>query len=419
MSNFEFLEDVVGINDEGAYCHPYKHTVRGQKGKFSYSFEAHNRDFIPASAEELIALIENGRFDLQGKIRMVPADSTDTKKNGAMRVAFYKGHKPPFASMKPVSTIRGSTDSTEQYWWVNHKQTHLDEYAGGYIWSPKAKRNGGVNETYQNLTKARVGDKIISYAEGVVKAIGVVTKGFAEAPIPKTHWDAADYWSQSGWEVLVEWLPLPTWVRPKNFIDRIAPMLPGKYSPLQQNGDGNQGCYLAAISPELGRLILELAVEVDSSASQLAHELEVEGKEAIETDSLAAADLTETEKEQLTRARVGQGIFRQRVVQVEKRCRLTGVDNLAFLVASHIKPWRDCTNEERLSGDNGLLLSPHVDRLFDRGWISFTNEGTLLVASGAVAVVAAWRLPQEALGGKFNSVQRKFLEHHRKHIFQS
>ena len=49
---------------------------------------------------------------------------------------------------------------------------------------------------------------------------------------------------------------------------------------------------------------------------------------------------------------------------------MTVLERQQFLVASHIKPWRNCDNSERLSGANGLLLSPHVDKLFDRHWIS-------------------------------------------------
>lgn len=313
---------------------------------------------------------------------------------------------------------RESVVCPSRFWWVNHKQTHRDEYAGGYIWSPKATRVGSTKETYKNLTKVCVGDRIISFADGVVKSIGVVTRGCAEAPIPQTHSEAAKYWGRLGWEVLVEWLTLPTWVKPKKFIDRIAPLLPTKHSPLQSNGNGLQGCYLASISTELGELMIDLAVEVDRTASQVVRELQIEAKEAIETEGLAASNLCETEKEQLTRARIGQGTFRLQVAKVEKQCRLTGVDNLAFLVASHIKPWRDCSNVERLCGDNGLLLSPHVDKLFDRGWISFTDEGAVLIAPGADSVVAAWCLPTQALGGKFNSLQKSFLEYHRNHVYQ-
>jgi predicted restriction endonuclease len=55
----------------------------------------------------------------------------------------------------------------------------------------------------------------------------------------------------------------------------------------------------------------------------------------------------------------------------------------AYLIASHIKPWRSANNQERIDGSNGLLLAPHVDLLFDRGLISFTDEGSLLVSPAA------------------------------------
>ena len=82
-----------------------------------------------------------------------------------------------------------------------------------------------------------------------------------------------------------------------------------------------------------------------------------------------------TERDALTKARLGQGLFRHRVSELEPACRVTGLARQEFLVASHIKPWRSCDNSERLSGSNGLLLSPHVDKLFDRHWISFASGG--------------------------------------------
>jgi len=94
------------------------------------------------------------------------------------------------------------------------------------------------------------------------------------------------------------------------------------------------------------------------------------------------------------------------------------VHNLAFLVASHIKPWRVSTNEERLSGSNGLLLSPHVDKLFDRGWISFSDEGEILIAKQAVAIAKAWGIDERITVGEFNLKQRLFLEYHRQKIYK-
>jgi len=85
------------------------------------------------------------------------------------------------------------------------------------------------------------------------------------------------------------------------------------------------------------------------------------------------AEIESTEKDQLIKARKGQGKFRQNVERIEKKCRVTGVVEKNMLIASHIKPWKLSSNIERLDGNNGLLLSPHIDKLFDLGWISFSD----------------------------------------------
>src|SRR5450432_3167081 len=90
--------------------------------------------------------------------------------------------------------------------------------------------------------------------------------------------------------------------------------------------------------------------------------------------------IPDTEREALIVARRGQGLFKQRVMEIESRCRITGVTNPIHLQASHCKPWRDSDNEERLNGENGLLLTPTIDHLFDRGFIGFENGGDLYVA---------------------------------------
>lgn len=77
----------------------------------------------------------------------------------------------------------------------------------------------------------------------------------------------------------------------------------------------------------------------------------------IESKIESDRQLPETEREALIVARRGQGLFKQRVMEVEHRCRIAGVANPIHLRAS-CKPWRDSNNEERLNGENGLLLTP-------------------------------------------------------------
>lgn len=99
-------------------------------------------------------------------------------------------------------------------------------------------------------------------------------------------------------------------------------------------------------------------------------------------DIAAAADLptSPTEREQVIAARLGQGLFRERLLQRWTCCAVTGCVNPRLLRASHIKPWRDSTNEERLNIDNGLLLCAGLDAAFDAGLITFRNDGRILAS---------------------------------------
>jgi len=98
-------------------------------------------------------------------------------------------------------------------------------------------------------------------------------------------------------------------------------------------------------------------------------------------DTDFAPGLTETEREYLRAARIGQGGFRKSLLKRWSGvCPVTGIKNEELLVASHIKPWSACTNRERVDASNGILLSALIDRLFDRGLISFADDGAVLVS---------------------------------------
>lgn len=307
------------------------------------------------------------------------------------------------------------------FWWVNHKQTYSAEVGGGYIWSPKTNRNGSKNQTYINLTLTRLGDVVISYAGGLIKAIGLVAAPCSEKSKPSEFGSAGDSWSDTGWEVLIDWELLEKPIRPKDHLELIAPLLPLKNSPLRANGDGNQSCYLASISEELGNLLLSLAdrVNPDFVDNIEQHQAELEG-DAIEAD-IKASTLEVTEKLQVIKARIGQGLFRSNLEAIEPACRVTGVTNKALLIASHIKPWSKCEdNADRLDGHNGLLLSPHIDKLFDRGWITFTDTGDLLCAEPSIELaLLQWGVELPLNVGLFDPKQAAYLAYHRDEIFRA
>ena len=133
--------------------------------------------------------------------------------------------------------------------------------------------------------------------------------------------------------------------------------------------------------------------------------------------------ISETEKETIIIARRGQGLFKERVHLIEHQCRITKVDRIHHLIASHIKPWRQCDNRsERLDGSNGLLLTPNIDHLFDRGFISFDNRGVVLVspvAHTASLVKMGLDPGNTSSTGIFTSEQKEYMSYHRDEVFLS
>ena len=90
--------------------------------------------------------------------------------------------------------------------------------------------------------------------------------------------------------------------------------------------------------------------------------------------------IDETEKEAIIRARIGQGLFRNRLLSYWAGCSITGCKLTNILIASHIKPWRNSSNAERIDLFNGLLLTPNYDKLFDLGFISFDDNGKIILS---------------------------------------
>lgn len=88
-----------------------------------------------------------------------------------------------------------------------------------------------------------------------------------------------------------------------------------------------------------------------------------------------------TERRGLVTSRVGQGLYREKIIDKwNKTCPITNCKVITILISSHIKSWKESDNEERLDVDNGLLLSPNVDSLFDKHLISFTDDGQMLIS---------------------------------------
>jgi hypothetical protein len=127
---------------------------------------------------------------------------------------------------------------------------------------------------------------------------------------------------------------------------------------------------------------------------------------------------SETTRQALIQARLGQGQFRADVGKHwDNRCAVTDCGLSAVLRASHVKPWSQCTNRERLDPANGFLLAAHIDALFDRGLVSFAANGDMLVSNLISAEERQrFQLPG-SLKRKLTKSEKRFLEYHRRYVF--
>ena len=133
-------------------------------------------------------------------------------------------------------------------------------------------------------------------------------------------------------------------------------------------------------------------------------------------------NLVGTEREAVVKVRENQGVFRDLMLKkYNRKCCLCGVTKDEMLIASHIKPWGKSDDNEKLSVDNGLLLCPTHDKAFDKGFISFEKDGSILISSEIDEINRVFinisneiKLPEKILTNAFCS----FMKYHKENIFR-
>ena len=127
-------------------------------------------------------------------------------------------------------------------------------------------------------------------------------------------------------------------------------------------------------------------------------------------------ELTQEEKRVLVKCRLGQSNWRKRLIEHWGACSITNMDCSDMLIASHIKPWSESNEQEQYDIYNGLLLTPNYDKLFDRYYISFDDEGNIMVSDKItdgnlkkLGISKTAKLNEEKLSSK----HREYLKYHR------
>lgn len=126
------------------------------------------------------------------------------------------------------------------------------------------------------------------------------------------------------------------------------------------------------------------AIRKDNTINETQKKLLVSARENNLADDIEAirkdSTINETQKELLTFARIGQGKYRKDLIELWEKCSVSECNMTDLLIASHIKPWSESSNEEKLDPYNGLLLLPNYDKLFDKHLISFDDDGKIIIS---------------------------------------
>lgn len=254
-------------------------------------------------------------------------------------------------------------------------QTYEEERQAEIIWSPQKDKNGNVPHSWLRMMEVNAGDRIFHYLKGKIVAMSIALSNWEEGKKPASM-ESYEQWEELGFLVKLRYYELEKPLSIRKYFDEIKPVLPMKYSPFQQNGSGNQG-YLYPCNEEL---VIRL---IDLISDENLPNFEEQGLESAndpERNNLMSI-IKETEAETKRKIRIGQERFKKALVPLWKNhCALCNVKLPALLRASHSKPWRDCSNEERLNPYNGVLLCCNHDALYDGGYITFDETGKIQIS---------------------------------------
>lgn len=258
-----------------------------------------------------------------------------------------------------------------EFYWVNVGLTINEVLSGNFLWAPQhtITQSGREQhlEHWDNVATVKTGDLIFCCHSQRISHLARAVKDSYWAPRPPSR--SFSEWNAGGHRVDVELIELKTPVLRdevsaefmSRFDERTSPPLFTSVGTLKQ-------IYMAHLPQDAGTYLLELSQIIERFEDALV----IHG---------GNGKVSKTTRDAIVKARVGQGKFRADLLKMwSNQCSLTGLANTDLLVASHIHAWSMSTNEERIDPNNGLLLAPHIDRVFDRGLISFDRDGRLLLS---------------------------------------
>ena len=301
---------------------------------------------------------------------------------------------------------------------VMQGQSYQEDKELGIIWVPRQDKGGLVPHSWKRMTEVSKGDRVFHYIKGNIIAISIATEGCVSGKKP-TLMENEVHRNEEGYLVKLEYHELDQPLNIREHFIGISPLLPVKYSPFNQDANGNQG-YLYPCNEELAIKLLEILTETNIyQVSEEQLEFGIDEVKRIQHNTLIPV-ITETESEAKTKIRIGQQKFRKEQFPLwNGRCALCGIDLPQLVQASHSKPWKDSTNDERLDPYNGVLLCCNHKALYNHGFITFDGQGRLHISPiiNEEDYVKYKLDPMTKI--ELHSKNRDYFKWHKKHIYQT
>ena len=118
------------------------------------------------------------------------------------------------------------------------------------------------------------------------------------------------------------------------------------------------------------------------------------------------------------KTRINQGAFRKELLKRHHTCDLCGMSNESLLIASHIKPWSVSNKKEKTDVNNGFMLCPNHDKLFDEGYISFSDSGMICISSRISEDDQRLLNVDKSMSMRLSEGNKKYLKYHREKVFK-
>jgi putative restriction endonuclease len=306
------------------------------------------------------------------------------------------------------------------YFLVFQNKSYHEERSNGYLWAPKKNNLGQTFHHWTDMKSIKKGDIIFNSFNGQMVSILVAKEDCKEHQRP-AGLDGLDLWERDGFMVEAEYINLAAPITYKDYMETILELQDEKYAPFNKAGRGNTG-YLFRVSIELANFLLEI-IEKRNGYTKEQFQVEQSIDKQVIKDVEEGLDkpvvLDRTEKELIIKARLGQSTFKKALLKKEIKCKICGVSDSRFLIASHIKRWSVSNNEERLDANNGFLFCPNHDSLFDKGYISFDENGQIMISPSIDEITKVFMNISDSNKIDLTDQQLVYIKWHRENLYRS